>query len=432
MIGDYVAVIGLGYIGLPLAACLAASGSRVVGVDTDPAVRAAVLAREPVGFEPGLVELLRSLPEGSLEMSDRLPDHPPRAIVVCVGTAIDPASKEPDLGHLAAAVAQAAACAGDDTLVVIRSTVPVGTCRGLVLPQLRRRLAAPLLAFCPERTIQGRAVAEIQSLPQIIGGLDKYSSERARLLFKSVSADQVMVSSLEAAEMIKLICNAHTDLIYGFGNEVALIAETFGLDAYELVRGANLRYPRPDLSKPGFVGGSCLVKDPYLLAHASRQAGYRPVLVETARSVNESIPHHAVERVVAALAGRGTALAEAKVMVAGIAYKGSPVTDDVRGAASTEVARELAGRVGALVGHDPVVPPERIAPLGFQPQSMAEGLQDADVLMLMTDHPCYRALDAGDILRRMRPRPVVFDMWGVQYEQLNELDTVTYLGLGRG
>jgi UDP-N-acetyl-D-mannosaminuronic acid dehydrogenase len=429
---DYVAVIGLGYIGLPLAACLAASGTHVVGIDTNPAVRAAALAREPLGLEPGLEALLKSLPGESLTVSDRLPDHPAKAIVVCVGTSVDRDTKEPELGHLEAAVEQAAARAGDDTLIVIRSTVPVGTCRRLVLPRLRRRQTAPLLAFCPERTIQGRALSEIQSLPQVISGLDKCSTERAGLLFKPVCADQVTVSSLEAAEMIKLICNAHTDLIYGFGNEVALIAERLGLDAHELIRSANLRYPRPDLSAPGFVGGSCLVKDPYLLSYASRQAGYQPILVETARSLNESIPRRAVARVMAALRQRGTAPAAAKVMVAGIAYKGSPVTDDVRGAASTEVAHELAAQVGTLAGHDPVVPPERIAQLGFQPQSLAEGLQDADVLMLLTDHAVYRALDAGDIRRRMRPAPVVFDMWGVQYEQMHGLDSVTYLGLGRG
>jgi UDP-N-acetyl-D-mannosaminuronic acid dehydrogenase len=432
IVDDYVAVIGLGYIGLPLAACLAGTGSRVVGVDTNPSVRAAVLAGEPIGFEPGVGPLLAALDEGSLTVADRLPTRPPAAAVVCVGTAVHEGSRQPDLRHLEAAVEQVAARAGDGTLVVIRSTVPVGTCRRLVLPQLRQRLAAPLLAFCPERTIQGRALAELQSLPQIIGGLDEQSAERSQALFKPVTTDQITVSALEAAEMIKLICNAHTDLIYGFGNEIALIAERLGLDAYELIDSANLRYPRPDLSRPGFVGGSCLVKDPYLLTHTSREAGYRPVLIEAARSVNEAIPQHAIARVLAALAARGTALAEAKVLVAGIAYKGSPETDDVRGAASAEVARELGGRVAVLAGYDPVVRPDRIAQLGFQPQDLDEGLRDADALMLLTDHPFYRALDAGQILARMRPAPVVFDMWGVQHPGLATAGPVVYLGLGRG
>jgi UDP-N-acetyl-D-mannosaminuronic acid dehydrogenase len=428
----YVAVIGMGYIGLPLAVSLAASGLRVVGVDTDPDVRAAVRAGTTRFHVPGLPVQLRALPEEAFTVEEHLPDTAPDAVVICVGTAIHSDTKRPDLRHLVAAATEVADRIASHTLVVIRSTVSVGTCRNIVLPLLREKVPDPLLAFCPERTIQGRAMEEVRSLPQIVGGLDERSVLRAGRLLATCATDQVVVSSLEAAEMIKLICNAHTDLIYGFGNEVALSAERLGLDANELISCANLRYPRPDLSRPGFVGGSCLVKDPYLLMHSGHEAGHQMPMVAAARAVNESLPGHLVDRVTKALAASGKATADTKVLVCGIAYKGRPATDDTRGSAAVEIARDLGSRVGTLAGHDFTVGRDRIAELGFQPVDLTEGLREADAVIVLTDHPDYGALRAEHFLERMRPDPVVFDMWGTLEDHLEDLDGLTYLRLGRG
>jgi UDP-N-acetyl-D-mannosaminuronic acid dehydrogenase len=430
--GEFVAVVGLGYVGLPLALLLARSGQRVVGVDADPAVRAALEAGSPRFREPGVGELLRALPPGRFTVADRLPDAPARAVIICVGTAYDPATGEPDLRHLLAATEHVAEHLGEDTLVVVRSTVPVGTCRGAVLPLLRARVAAPLLAMCPERIIQGRALAEVESLPQVIGALDDRALERSRELLKAVVTDTVEVSSPEAAELLKLICNAHTDLIYGFGNEVALMAAALGVDANEVIAAANLRYPRPDLSRPGFVGGSCLVKDPYLLIHSAAAAGYRPPMVAAARSVNERVPGHVVEVVLAALAARERPVAQAKVLLCGIAYKGRPETDDVRGAASVEVAAALRGRLGELVGHDFVVDPDRIAATGATPTDLAAGLDGADALVLLVDHPGYREITAELVRTRMRAGAVVYDMWGLLEDELAGEPGLDYRRLGRG
>lgn len=426
----WAAVVGLGYVGLPLAASLASTGLRVVGVETNAAVREAVQAGSTLKFEPGLQDLLRSLPEGALTVAGELPASAPDAVIICVGTAVDE-QRRADLSHLTAAVDAIAERIDENTVVVVRSTVAIGTCRNLVLPRLRRRVAEPLLAFCPERTIQGSALSELRELPQIISGLDDRSVRRAAALFEPIAAKQVPVSSLEAAEAIKLICNAHTDLIYGFGNEVALIAHGLGLDADELIASANLGYPRPDLSKPGFVGGSCLVKDPYLLIDSSLAGGYRPVMVEAARAVNERVPAHVAQIVERAIAASAPP-AGAKVMVGGIAYKGSPPTDDTRGSAAADLALLLGGRVRSLVGHDFLVEPARIRALGYEPAGLEEGLRGADALVLLTDHPGYRDLDADRLLALMNPDPVVFDMWGLLRGALAAAPGLRYLGLSRG
>lgn len=425
----YVAVIGLGYVGLPLAASLAASGTRVVGIDTDPRVRDAARAGEPLLREPGIPEMLASLDEGQLTFSDKLPDEPPRAVIVCVGTSPDPETNKPNLRHVEAAVDMIAQSVTDDCTVIIRSTVPVGTCRDVVLPRLRAHTPRPLLAFCPERTIQGTSLAELHSLPQIVGGLDERSAQAANALLAPVMPDRVTVTSMESAEMVKLVCNAHTDLIYGFGNEIALIAEGHELDANEVIDAANLRYPRPDISRPGYVGGSCLVKDPYMLMQAARQAGHHAPMVAAAREINELVPRHAVARAVDELNRRERPLAEATVLVCGIAYKGRPETDDVRGSAAAVVQAELAGRVGQLLGHDFVVAPERIAAMGFHPADLIDGLRKADVVLLLSDHPRYVR---DDIAAALASAPVVFDMWGLWQQPLAKAADIAYMRLGRG
>ncbi|CAM5242687.1 MULTISPECIES: nucleotide sugar dehydrogenase [Streptomyces] len=428
-----VAVIGLGYVGLTLAVSLARAGARVVGVETNPRVRTALAAKQPPLFEPGVAELLRTLPEDRFRVVDALPDGGPDAVVICVGTAVDPETKRPDLRHLEAAVEHTVAHVAEDTLVVVRSTVPVGTCRQHVLPRLRERVRRPLLAFCPERTIQGRALEELSSLPQVIGGVDERSAARAEELFALVSADRVVVSALEPAEMVKLVCNAHTDLIYGFGNEIALMADALGVDGNEVVAAANLRYPRPDLSRPGTVGGSCLTKDPYLLIHGAQAAGYHPPMVRAARAVNERVPQFVADHVLKALAEKGRPPKEAKVFVCGMAYKGRPETDDVRGTAAVEIARALRGRVGALTGHDFVVSEERTAGLGFEPVGVPEGLDGADALVLLVDHPRYAERIGIDAIRAgMRAPALVFDVWGVLAPALQDAEGVAYKRFGSG
>ncbi len=412
MIG-HVAVVGLGYVGLPLAVSFATAGCRVTGVEASPAVRDAIGDRQAPFFEPGLDAALAALPEGRLTAVAELPGEPADTVVVCVGTPADPVTGEPDLTNLAAAIDAIAPRIDSHTLVVIRSTVPVGACRRLVLPRLRRFHPEPLLAFCPERMIQGKALAEMSTLPQIIGGLDERSAARAASLHTVLGSDQITVSSLEAAEMIKLICNAHTDVIYGFGNEVALMATALGLDADELIRSANLRYPRPDLARPGFVGGSCLTKDPYLLLHSAEAAGYRPPLVRAARQLNEAVPDRLSERLLEELAQVGVQPEKANVLVCGIAYKGRPETDDVRGSAAVRVAELLQGEVATLTGHDFKVPPERIVAMGYQPVTLEEGLTVADAVLVLNDHPGYLDVAAGLLPAPPAGPRLLVDMWGL-------------------
>ncbi|MEU1072875.1 MULTISPECIES: nucleotide sugar dehydrogenase [unclassified Streptomyces] len=410
-----VCVVGMGYVGVTLAAALLSTGKRVLGYESDPAVAGTLAQGRLQLAEPGVAELIaRGAGDGTLAVTADISGHRlPPVVVICVGTPITPGGTTPELGHLSAAAEAVAAGADENTLVIVRSTVPVGTTRELVLPALARRIPEPLLAFCPERTIQGQALTELLSLPQIVGGLDEEATKLAAGFFTTISGRVVPVSSLEAAELVKLVNNCHTDLIYGFGNEIALMAEKLGLDAMEVINSANADYPRPDLSKPGFVGGSCLTKDPYLLNHSLARHGHTPRMVMAARTLNESLPQQVGERVLDALRRAGQDPRESTVLVSGFAYKGRPETDDMRGAPSVPLLEFLRDKVARVVGHDFVVPPERIEALGVPSVTLTDGFTGAHAAILLNDHARYGALPADELIARMSPPALVYDAWRV-------------------
>ena len=425
-----VGVVGLGYVGLTLAVTLAKKGFTVFGADRVPRVVEALAAGRPHLFEPGVEEAWRAFLGERLHVATALPRAPLDAVVLCVSTPVESATHAPDLEGLRAAARAVAEGCAPDTLVIVRSTVPVGASRGVVLPELLARWGRARLAFCPERTIQGQALRELEQLPQVVGGLDDASAEAAAALFARVTPRVVRVSSLEAAELVKLVNNCHTDLIYSFGNEVALLAERAGLDPLEVIRAANVDYPRPDLSRPGYVGGGCLSKDPYILLASGKALGHEPWLVGRARALNEYLPGHVARRFLALLGQARGGLDGARVALLGFAYKGWPPTDDMRGApvlAMLEVFREA--RL-TLAGHDFLVAPQIIRDLGVEPRPLEHVFDGADGVLVVTDHPEYAKLDLGAALAQLRRPALVYDSWRILDEAAVRAAGVRYAAIG--
>jgi UDP-N-acetyl-D-mannosaminuronic acid dehydrogenase len=425
-----VGVVGLGYVGITLAASLADVGYRVHGVEVKDSALATLRTGRPHIFEPGLEETYARNFGVRLTVDKELPREALDAYLICVGT---PMTAEGVEMRYAIDAANAVAERMDaDSLVMLRSTVPVGFTRSRVLPILARDRARPLLAFCPERTIQGKALQELRTLPQIVGGIDERSAERAAAFFAPLAKEVVRVRDLETAEIVKLVCNAHTDLIYGYGNEVARMAEALGLDAWEIIRAANLDYPRPDLSRPGYVGGPCLTKDPYILAHSAERAGYRPELVLGARHLNESMAAAEADRLVRLVAATGP-LEEADVLLCGLAYKGRPETDDLRGSPALPIIERLRDQVRELRGFDAVLAPEVIARLGVKPCGLEDGFRGARAVVFVNDHPAHERADIAALARTMRRPALIFDSW-MRFASLRAAlpSDVTYAALGIG
>jgi len=428
-----VAVVGLGYVGLTLAVALARRGVSVVGYDREPRVVAALQSGRAHLYEPGIADELGALLGERLRVVSTLPAEPVDAAVLCVSTPVDAVTHAPVLEPLRAAARSVATALGPETLVIVRSTVPVGASRTVVLPELVARWGRARLAFCPERTIQGQALRELEELPQVVGGLDEPSRAAAEALFGKLTTRTVPVSSLEAAEMVKLINNCHTDLIYSYGNEVALMAERMRLDPLELIRAANLDYPRPDLAKPGFVGGGCLSKDPYILLESARAVGHTPWLVGESRALNEHLPLHVARRFLELLRETRGEVKGAQILLLGFAYKGWPPTDDMRGAPVLAMLETLNGSGVALRGHDVLVAPKVLEGLGVAVTSVSEGFAGADGVLVITNHPEYAKLDLPPLLASLRKPALVYDCWRILDEETVRAEgQVRYAGIGYG
>ena len=408
-----ICVVGTGHIGLPLAAVLAEAGFRVTGYDTNDDFIVRVNTTRTVDFqEEGLATLL----ERNLHHRLTLTSTPPSGqdiYIITVGTPLEAGTEQPDLEKIRLAVQRLAPGFGDDPLVVLRSTVSIGTTRKIVLPEIQRHASRFGLAFCPERTIEGRAIPEMCSLPQIIGGLDDRSADRAEAMFRRITEKIVRVSSLEAAEMIKLINNTYRDLTFAFANEVALIAERLGLSAGELIHAANADYLRSGVARPGFVGGPCLEKDALILIASLHQMDFKPRVIEEARRLNQGLPDQVAGRVIAEIRRLRPGADGAKVLVSGFAFKGRPATEDVRGSAAIPLMQQLQ-KVGFDVwGHDFVTPEKIVTGLGARACTLEEGFAGADAVVIMNNHPDYVMSGIPALARSMRSPAVLFDSWSL-------------------
>lgn len=424
-----IGVVGLGYVGLTLTAALAESGHTVYGVDVSPAVLDGVRSGHLHLQEPGLLDTLQRCVGSTVHVGPQLPARPYDAVFIAVNTSIDE-RRQVVLGPLAAATAAVAERCTPDTLVVVRSTVPVGTTRTVVRPVLQQVWGTdPLLCMAPERTIQGQALREIVDLPQVVGGVDEASLAAGQALFAQISRTVVPVSSADTAEMVKLSNNCHTDLIYGFGNELARIADQHGVDPLEVISACNLDYPRPDLSRPGFVGGACLTKDPHIMIGCT--PGYDSPMVRAARQVNEDMPRYAAEQVIALLRQTRGRAEGATVAVLGWACKGTPPTDDTRGTAVETLVPPLVAAGVRVLGHDPLVADATILALGGEPVPLEVALAAADGLLVVNDHPLYRHLDVvGQTPAGASPPAFVYDVWRVLDEGPLLAAGVQVAGLG--
>lgn len=431
----HVAIVGLGYVGLTLAVTLAEAGFQISGVEANSAIRDSLLEGRPHFHEVGLDPLFTH----HLGKKLTIGDSPPQAAEIYILSVATPigTDQKPNLDELQQAAQQVGSVLSYGDLVVLRSTCPVGSCRNVVLPILEKTSGTRCgrdfyLAFAPERTVEGRALKELRTLPQVIGGFDQNSIDMAASLFRELTPSIITVPSLEAAEMIKLVNNSFRDLKFAFANELAMICERFNLDTTEIVLAANEGYPRDPVPVPGpGVGGPCLKKDPYIFAAAAREAGVELPLSIQGRKINEAMPARVVNSVLRQMEKVGIESPKGKVFLIGFAFKGEPETSDMRDSATLEVLNLLRPITGEIRGYDPVIPSTEIEKLGIKAYPLEEGFQGIDCAIIMNNHRSYQQLDLYSCLARMN-RPAIFcDCWHIfPASYVKQMEDVTYVGLG--
>ena len=413
-----ICVLGLGYVGLTLAVVMAEQGFRVTGVEINPATLALLRSARPQFQESGLSVRLRNVMQtGGLRISDTIAQDDgegrPTVFIISVGTPLGP-DGEPRLDMVAAVARDIAGAMPPGALVVLRSTVVIGTTRSLVLPILQSSGKPFQLAFAPERTIEGKALEELRTVPQIVGGLTVDDAWRASVLFSQLTPTTIRVSSLETAEVIKLLDNSYRDVFFAFGNEAALLCEAIGIDAIEVIQAANTGYPRTNIAVPGFVGGPCLEKDPHILAHSLAPYGFAPRLVNTGRQINEELPGWVIDN--AAMDIQPDRMPTRPIIsVCGLAFKGRPETDDVRGTPSKILIDRLKELFPSAVlrGQDFAVRDEVIRSLGVEPTSIDGAFRGANLVITANNNARYQSLDCSELFATMGEPALVYDVWGV-------------------
>jgi UDP-N-acetyl-D-mannosaminuronic acid dehydrogenase len=431
-----VCIMGLGYVGLTLAVVMADVGFRIHGVEVRESVVASLLKAEPHFREPGLAgRLARVLKSGRLSVSQQIPGNMDASVyVVTVGTPLD-ANGKVRVDMIVNVVREIAQHFKDGDMVVMRSTVELGTTRNVVKPILDETGRHYDLVFCPERTLEGQALRELRELPQIVGGHDRDSRIRAAQVFQFLTPTVVQVSSLETAELIKLIDNAQRDVHFGLSNEVARIADAIGVSAVEVVRAGKLGYARTNLPMPGPVGGPCLEKDSHILANGLRGLGIAPEIIMAARRTNERQPAEIISQL-RKFCLRLPAFPKAPMItLAGVAFKGRPETDDLRGTMAKPILASLREAFpGAHYrGFDPVVA-EPIVRDEFHLEpvaSIAAAFAGSHLVVIANNHPCFERMPLSALAETMARPAVIFDFWNNFGAANVELPThVTYTGLG--
>jgi UDP-N-acetyl-D-mannosaminuronic acid dehydrogenase len=446
-----IAVVGMGYVGIPIAALFAdVPAFEVVGVQRRSKrsgwkIEWLNSGKNPIGGdEPGLSELIaRVVKKKTFKVvEDIAVCKDAEAVLIDVQTPTD-ASRVPDYSSLKEVATQVGKYMRPKTLVVVESTVAPGTTEKIVKPILEKSSGMKAtkdfsLAFCYERVMVGRLIKNIVELPRIIGGIDEESTKRALELYRHVVKAELCPTDTLTAEVTKVVENTYRDVNIAFANEVALICESLGVDAFKVRELVNTlpNDPKNPASNPmrnmhfpsGGVGGHCLPKDPWLLKYGLDSYGkfkFFPKVIVDSRELNAAMPAHVVDLLEEALAEHGKKLKNARIAILGVAFLEN--SDDTRNTPSATLYEELKKRGAKPVLHDPLV---RNFELPFT-KDLDKAVKGADAVVLSTKHKQYLTLDLKK-LKNQLATPVLIDGRNAYDEKTAAKAGFTYRGVGKG
>jgi UDP-N-acetyl-D-glucosamine dehydrogenase len=401
-----VGIVGLGYVGLPLAVTFAEAGVDVIGIDVD-AAKISGLRDGRSHIEDIPDERLQAVAEQCTYTTRFVELHEAEAILICVPTPLN-ANREPDLGPLLGATQSLAGVIRRGQLVVLESTTFPGTTREHLVPLLEESgLQAGSdfsLAFSPERVDPGRTDFTLQNTPKVVGGLTAACTERAAELYGRVCEKIVRVSTPEVAELSKLLENIFRSVNIALVNEMAIVADRMGIDIWEVVDAASTKPFGFMRFEPGpGMGGHCLPVDPFYLTWKAREYGISTEFIELAGKVNQAMPYFCLEKIERALNDMGKPVRGSKILILGVSYKAG--VGDLRESPALKIIELLRERGGHISYQDPYV--AELPELGLRNTQLPEATESIELAVIVTAHP---DIDFVDLLRDV---PSVVDLRGV-------------------
>jgi UDP-N-acetyl-D-mannosaminuronic acid dehydrogenase len=391
---SHIAVIGLGYMGLPMAALLATSGHQVTGVDVDEK-KLATLKKKALPFEePGLAQVFEeAVDSGKLTFSNKAPKA--NFFIIAVPTPFVHSTRTSDLTYVRAASHGIAPVLKKGDIIILESTVPPATCTNVIVPILEKTGLKDGEDFhvvhCPERAFPGNTMHEIVYNDRLVGADNEKAGEITLKLYQSFVKGNIYVTNSSTAEMVKLMENTYRDVNIALANEFAKIAEENDVNIWEAIQLAN-KHPRVNVHLPGpGVGGHCIAIDPWFLSETSERAN----LIRAARHINDDMPLHVVR-----LATKMLPRDAKRVALLGVAYK--PDVDDARETPASHIIELFRQRGYEVMAHDFHVKD----PL-FTLHELEHAVTEADVIILVTHHKEYLEIDPKDIGKLVRTKLLI-------------------------
>jgi len=410
-----ICVVGLGRVGLPLASIFADRGLKVMGVDVDKKRVESITNQKSPFHDPALQEILEKVTKsGNLRAFDSFKAIKDNVdvIIITVGTP-NTLENNIDYSQLYSSLDEISTINLRNKFVIFRSTMPPTTTTEILIPYLENKTQLKcgndfLIAVCPERILEGHALKEINELPEVIGGFDEFSNRLATELFLLINPEKEMLyTSMSGAELVKLFTNIYRYISFALSNEFAIWAERFGLDAKELIKIANYKYPRANIPVPGFVGGPCLSKDGTFLDNNTTFSS----ILSAAWKLNEAIPQHIVNNI-RKISGN---LFNKKIAILGLSFKAN--SDDLRNSPSVKLVKILES-VGAIVKvHDPFVKDTLL---------LSDALQSCEVVIVATNHSKFKGMTEEINNSGCK---IIYDVWGIFNE--SDFNGPKYFRFGR-
>lgn len=388
-----VCVIGLGYVGLPLAVAFAEEGLTVTGIDIDKGKVASIRRRESYVLDVPSEQLAKQVEKGTLTATDDYATLAEAdAVIICVPTPLSK-TRDPDISYIIHAADRVQQHFRPGQLVILESTTYPGTTEEILLPRLACGQYEAgkdfFLAFSPERIDPGNRRFNLRNTPKVVGGFTPTCLEIALKLYSLIIERPVPVSDTRTAEMVKLLENTFRAVNIGLINEVALMCDRLDIDVWEVIDAASTKpygfmpfYPGPGL------GGHCIPLDPYYLAWKLRTLNYTARFITLAGEVNSSMPLHVVHLVTDALNDRRLAINGARILIIGVAYK--PDVADIRESPALDILHELHVQGALVYYHDPYVPTLDLGDWSLRASELSDALLSAmDCIVIVTPHSSY-------------------------------------------
>ncbi|MFC4354182.1 nucleotide sugar dehydrogenase [Chryseomicrobium palamuruense] len=392
-------VVGLGYIGLPTAVMFANSGHQVHGVDVNERAVNLINNKQLHIEENGLQERLEAAVDAGLLTAATTPEKAD-VFIIAVPSPINP-DKTANLEYVRQATASIVPYLEKGNLIILESTVPPRTVEDVMMPELIKAgldIGTELfVSHSPERVIPGRVFEELVSNDRIIGGINSESAKMTVDLYQSFVQGTMHETDATTAELVKVMENTYRDVNIAFANELAKIANTLGVNIWEAIRLANF-HPRVNIHQPGpGVGGHCIAVDPWFLVELDPQNAQ---MIHLARKTNDGMPSYTANLTRDILKAKG--IEKPKVAVLGLAFKGN--IDDMRESPSVEVVEHIEALDLDYVAYDPHIKQNN---LEKQTQDIEEALQDADAVLVLTDHQAFRDYQPEHLSKFMRTKVLI-------------------------